>query len=248
MMSEYYTTKQVQDLFKVDRITVYRMLQDGRLKGVKIGKQWRFHQSEIERFLGGETAVISMDPDVNQNFPVHCVQTIQDLFSSVSKMSALIVDNQGNPVTEISRNCRFCQLVMSTPEGKAACADSWKELTNQGAVENNLFSCHAGLNYVGTSITYDQELQGFFLMGQFFLGQDEKRKFQDRILQLAQKYALSIEDLTAAASQIPVISAENQADLLQQPAAAAKAVESIFIERGAFLKRLQEIANLTQNI
>ena len=31
-MENFLTTKQVQNLFKVDRITVYRMLQDGRLK------------------------------------------------------------------------------------------------------------------------------------------------------------------------------------------------------------------------
>ena len=45
-MENYLTTKQVQDLFKVDRITIYRMLQDGRLKGVKIGNQWRCCQQD----------------------------------------------------------------------------------------------------------------------------------------------------------------------------------------------------------
>jgi excisionase family DNA binding protein len=38
----YLTTRQVQNILQVDRITIYRMLQDGRLKGVKIGQQWRF--------------------------------------------------------------------------------------------------------------------------------------------------------------------------------------------------------------
>ena len=34
-MTDLLTTRQVQDILKVDRITIYRMLQDGRLKGVK---------------------------------------------------------------------------------------------------------------------------------------------------------------------------------------------------------------------
>ena len=52
-MSDLYTVKQVQDLLKVDRITVYRMLQDGRLKGIKIGHQWRFTAAELEHLAGG---------------------------------------------------------------------------------------------------------------------------------------------------------------------------------------------------
>ena len=54
-MAELLTTKQLEDLLKIDRITVYRMLNDGRLKGVKIGNQWRFPQNEIDRLLGEET-------------------------------------------------------------------------------------------------------------------------------------------------------------------------------------------------
>ena len=41
-MDVLLTTREVLDMLKVDRITIYRMLQDGRIKGVKIGQQWRF--------------------------------------------------------------------------------------------------------------------------------------------------------------------------------------------------------------
>ena len=54
-MDELITTKQVQDLLQVDRITIYRMLKDGRLKGVKVGKQWRFQTQEIEDLVSGGT-------------------------------------------------------------------------------------------------------------------------------------------------------------------------------------------------
>src|SRR5947209_1519359 len=52
-MSELLTVKEVQELLKVDRITVYRMLKDGRLTGVKIGHQWRFSRQEIDSLLSG---------------------------------------------------------------------------------------------------------------------------------------------------------------------------------------------------
>jgi excisionase family DNA binding protein len=56
-MTDLLTTRQVQEILKVDRITIYRMLQDGRLKGVKIGQQWRFARREVERLLQQEVVL-----------------------------------------------------------------------------------------------------------------------------------------------------------------------------------------------
>ena len=41
----------------ITRSTCYRWLREGRLQGVKAGRQWRFRQSDIERFLKGEEEV-----------------------------------------------------------------------------------------------------------------------------------------------------------------------------------------------
>ena len=55
-MTELLTIKQLHEILKVDRVTLYRMLDDGRLRGIKIGNQWRFPQSELDRLLGGDSA------------------------------------------------------------------------------------------------------------------------------------------------------------------------------------------------
>lgn len=47
-MDDLLTTRQLQDLLRVDRITIYRMLNDGRLRGFKVGGQWRFSPREVE--------------------------------------------------------------------------------------------------------------------------------------------------------------------------------------------------------
>ena len=52
-MDAYLTAKQVEDLLNVDRTTIYRMLKDGRLAGVKIGQQWRFYTHKVEELLSG---------------------------------------------------------------------------------------------------------------------------------------------------------------------------------------------------
>src|SRR3972149_2188107 len=101
-MTDLLTTRQVQDILKVDRITIYRMLQDGRLRGVKVGSQWRFTSTEVERLLSGQSQINEVATDSAAVFPVHCVQTIQNLLSGVSLMSALVLDANGDPVTEFS--------------------------------------------------------------------------------------------------------------------------------------------------
>lgn len=39
---------------KTSRPTFYRLLRTGKLKGMKVGRQWRFYRADIARFLEGE--------------------------------------------------------------------------------------------------------------------------------------------------------------------------------------------------
>ena len=43
------TTRELQEFLKVDRITVYRMVESGDLPGMKVGGQWRFSQEAVDR-------------------------------------------------------------------------------------------------------------------------------------------------------------------------------------------------------
>lgn len=245
-MENYLTTKQVQDLFKVDRITVYRMLQDGRLKGVKIGNQWRFSQTEVERHLSGEP--MHSEIDETATFPIHCVQAIQDLFSSVSLISGLLVNNQGEAVTDVSQPVKFCQLIQSSETGRNACLESWKQLASQSSEEPKKLTCHAGLNYLSSNISNRNGLQGVFLAGEFYWEQPDQEEADLRYRRLAETHNLKLEDLEKESRNIPVLTKEQQTHLSQQPAAAANAILSIMNERDGFLARMQKIANLTQNL
>lgn len=245
-METYLTTKQVQDLFRVDRITIYRMLQDGRLKGVKIGNQWRFLQKEVERVLEGGQVVEEAEGETI--FPIHCVQTIQDLFSSISLCSALVVDQEGNTVTETSRPCFFCELIQSSENGLAACRASWKAALTQAKDNNRVFTCHAGLNYMGAAVISQNKLVGMFLAGQFYAQPSEPIEQSERIRRLAKMFGLNEKELMDAVKDVPLFSGEQLSHLLQQPTAAARAIESILTQRTAFVQRLQQIANLTQNL
>jgi len=48
----------------VSRPTLYRWLRSGKLRGRKVGRQWRFEPAEVERFLKGEQPQIELRTDI----------------------------------------------------------------------------------------------------------------------------------------------------------------------------------------
>ena len=48
----YLTAGDVTQLLRIDKSTVYRMAEDGRLPGFKVGRQWRFKPEDVEAALG----------------------------------------------------------------------------------------------------------------------------------------------------------------------------------------------------
>jgi excisionase family DNA binding protein len=53
-MADLLTTNQVINMLHVDRTTIYRMVEDGRLPAVRVGKQWRFPKDILERWLAAQ--------------------------------------------------------------------------------------------------------------------------------------------------------------------------------------------------
>jgi len=48
---EHYSVKELADLLKVSRRTIYNYVLSGMLKGYKIAEKWRFSKEQIETFL-----------------------------------------------------------------------------------------------------------------------------------------------------------------------------------------------------
>ena len=50
-MEKVYTVKEITEYLKLHKTTVFRMIKDGRLKAIKIGKEYRFKETDIQEFL-----------------------------------------------------------------------------------------------------------------------------------------------------------------------------------------------------
>jgi excisionase family DNA binding protein len=50
----FMTTEEVASYLRVDKYTIYRMVTQRKLPAFKVGNQWRFKRSILERWLKGK--------------------------------------------------------------------------------------------------------------------------------------------------------------------------------------------------
>jgi excisionase family DNA binding protein len=251
MTEELLTVKQVQRLLKVDRITVYRMLKDGRLHGIKIGHEWRFARSQVDGFVAraqSPTQVSTLTARVPSQavggLPLHCVQLIQNVFATMSEVGALTTTIDGIPLTEPSNICSFGALVQSTASGRAACLRDWQQAASQPGT--GYITCHTGLQYGHASIEMGDGPIAVLLAGPFYTEAPDEHEQSTRVERLAAEHGLDPAVLTAEAANIPVLTERQREHMAPWLDSVASTMAEMGRERAALVGRLQDIAALTE--
>lgn len=248
-MEELLTTKQVRDLFQVDRITVYRMVKDGRLSGFKVGNQWRFPRSEVEAIIDRPQEAESRAPEgynPAEVLPVHCLSVIQEVFADMTDVGSLTTDVDGNPITPISNSCEFCDLILETPTGRQACIDSWRRLARTPPGDPQFFRCHAGLQYARGRIELEGELTAIQVAGQFHALPPDPDELAARVTELATTHGIDHDLLTRAAGEIRVKDEADQERIGGWLQKVAETFEIIAHERADLIERLNSIAAISR--
>jgi excisionase family DNA binding protein len=250
-MDELLTVNQVRALLKVDRLTVYRMLKDGRLNGVKIGHEWRFSRHEVDTFLAGKLgdssipgeASMQLLPASEGDLPMHCVELIQQVFADVAGVGAVTLSLDGEPLNEMSNPCKFCRLMLSSPSGLRACAGSWRALASRPA--GGFATCHAGLQYAVSPIQLDGRPVARLVAGQFYLDAPSEGEESSHIDRLAQKHGLDHTTLGRAAVEIHVLDEREKDQMQRWLKHVALTISSMGHERAELIGRLRSIAAIT---
>ena len=54
MTDKPFNVKQVSEMLDLSERTIFRLIKDGKLKGFKIGREWRFAQKDIDDYIAGQ--------------------------------------------------------------------------------------------------------------------------------------------------------------------------------------------------
>jgi excisionase family DNA binding protein len=242
MLGNLLSTKQLQELLNIDRTTVYRMLKDGRLNGIKVGNQWRFSREEVNALLTGRSAPVASSPPPAsapaEPFPVKCVQAMQDVFAEVLGVGVVTTAPNGEPLTELSNACHFCQLILASKSGRQACIGSWQSLAQQQN-KRGFSTCHAGLRYAQAPIKVKGQFRAMLVAGQFYAELPSAAEEEARLQELAETHNISPVRLRAAAESVPVLNEHAQGHIEGWLKKEARVIEEFSNERLDMMRRFQ---------
>jgi excisionase family DNA binding protein len=174
-MATFLTTREVQDLINVDRSTVYRMAEDGRLPAVKVGRQWRFPADRISEHLGLRSPRAADPPapddleqsptDLSQLLVPRAAQSIADLLGDLFGVMAVVTDMGGRPLTSVANPCGFYATIGDRPEAIEACLDGWRRLSHDPELIPRFVPSHMGFLCARTFIRVGSQLVGMVIVG-----------------------------------------------------------------------------------
>lgn len=245
-MENFLTTKQVIELLNIDRTTLYRMLKDGRLMGVKVGSQWRFNKDVVEKLISDGSSsnkIISIEEE--NSLPLKCIVPIQEVFADVAQIGVLLTKPNGEQITEISNSCKFCNLILDSEKGYQGCVASWERLSHLDTIDPKFVTCHAGLNYAGARIKNSNKHLAMFIAGQFYSQKKDSVLEKERVKNLAYKYNINEQELLKAAKEIRVLEKRWVNKIVQWLIRISNTFEAVIKEREGFLRRFEKIMSLS---
>jgi excisionase family DNA binding protein len=257
MADKLLTTRELEELLQLDRVTIYRMVKDGELPALRVGGQWRFSSEAIEAWLRTQRGDLPAQPELVSTavdldtfplidlVPLATLQTIQNQFAQLLGLAAFITDLQGQPLATCSQCSRFCRLVHSRPEGMAACQASWRSialLDEEGAA---IHVCHAGIQYASAPVSVGGKRFGLVTAGQFLTEAPDPDAFRQAALDTGARIGVPGEQLAAAMDSIKVVSHDTALQITALLQTIANAISSIGYQGYQARQTLAQIAQLT---
>jgi excisionase family DNA binding protein len=173
MMVKMLTAKEMQALLEVDRSTVYRMAEDGRLPALKVGRQWRFPANKIDSWLAAQeispsSLHLSLQTQTEilaDQFPFECIQMMQDAFADALGIMLIITDMAGKPLTQFSNACGLFEAIDDNDVLLQKCMVHWREMADSLRLEPKYVESYLGLLCSRAFIRVGTELKGMVFVG-----------------------------------------------------------------------------------
>jgi PTS system nitrogen regulatory IIA component len=173
-MTSLLTAKELQALLQVDRSTIYRMAESGRIPAIKVGRQWRFPSEQITSWLGTPNtpredvkAVESPIPNgtLQSLLPTEYVDSMAELLGQLLGVMVVVTDMDGRPISKAANPCGLFEAINENDDAVARCVVSWKQLADQIDLQPRFAPSHMGLLCARSYLRVGAELKGMVLVG-----------------------------------------------------------------------------------
>lgn len=251
-MSEFLTTRQLQDILHVDRTTIYRMADDGRIPAVKVGSQWRFPRQSIEGWLKTQSPVgatvqdapAPSESDLSKLIPLECVQRIQDTFADILGVMLVVTDLSGRTVTMPSHVCPLYALAQRSPVAQQQCRQEWAALARQPDLQPSFSQSYLGLMHTRGLVRVGSELRAMVVVSG--IAPALWPPADTEIARLTEYLDTSEAEVRQALAQAFMLSNAQKQQVLAYVQRIADIVAHIMNERNILFMKLRNIAELSR--
>lgn len=251
-MLDLLTSKELQAILQVDRTTIYRMADSGRLPAIKIGGQWRFPRQQIHQWLHQQSAGPAASTLVSSFgsqpaadiFPLECVQLIQDSFADSLGVMVVAVELNGDPFTEASNPCGLWRAVTASPTARGRCAETWLGLLHNSHSPTGWITTPMGLLCAAGFIRAYGEPRALLVLGG--IAPADWPPAPAAVEEMAATFDLPAAHLAQEIQQVHRLTPAEQSRVLPFAQRIADIFSHIVQERLELAGRLQRIAEITQ--
>lgn len=251
-MHDLLTTQELQAILQVDRTTIYRMAESGKLPAIKVGNQWRFPRDQVEGWLYGQGSgavqAASVTPGMGANssilFPLECVQLIQDGFADALGVMMLVTDLEGEMITHPSNPCGLYTATEHSPVAQRRCAQLWSNLAKEPALAPRFAISHLGLLCARGLIRVGSEIMAMLVVGGIAPAPWPPSELE--MQRIAKELDLAVEVIHDHVNEVHRLEAQQQARVLPFVQRIADILAHIASERYELTSRLQRIAEITR--
>ncbi len=256
-MATFLTTRQLQEILQVDRTTIYRMADSGRIPGMKVGNQWRFPRTQIETWLKSQSpaGTVEMSASVPTDatngqaktplstlLPADCVQLIQDTFADTLGVMILITDLDGAPITRPSNPCGLFTAMEKSPQAHKRCLQGWAEMARNPSLQPTFTRSHLGLMCARGLIRVGAELKAMLVVGG--IAPSDWPPSEAELTHIAQELDVDVALIRQELDAVFVVEQDEQKRILATVQRIADIMAHIATERSTLFTQLNNMASL----
>ncbi|MCB2224367.1 MAG: helix-turn-helix domain-containing protein [Actinobacteria bacterium] len=240
-MTTLLTTRDVQALIKVDKSTIYRMAESGRLPAIKVGRQWRFPEDEVLAWLGRRGGTVESGGGLRSLAGNGTMQAVADVAGEVLGVMVVITDMEGRPLSEVVNPCGLFGVV-HRPDTVERCIAGWREYGQLIDLTPRFAPSHLGFLCARSFVRVGSSLEGMVIAGG--IAPDEWPPPAERIDRLAEGLGMDAAELVASIDGVYRVGAAERERILTLLPSLATLLSHLASERGRLVETLEAIASL----